>query len=455
MNAQTRKRIQSTVVVAVVAVLLGGVFLFRQTIWRGLAATTAAMTERWAPEKTTEDDAKKEPPQSIVIDDRATRNLGLKVVQVMLADYSPTINVAGEIAEIPGRSRVQVAAPMTGIITAIDIAPGAVIEPSSRLFALRLTHEELVAAQGEYLKLNEELAVVEQDIQLLEGLTQGVGVQNLRLRKYEKQRLIAERHAKRQQLILHGLSETQVDHIRDTNELIQAFEIEPPIPAGDESRRWHVQSLNVELGEHVVVGRKLAVIAAHDTLLVEGAAYEEDATIIRRLIADETPVSMLVWGDIGPPEKVSGLLVRHLADHVDDDNRVLEFHVRLPNVAIEKDTPSTDQTVRHEFLDWKYKPGQHVEILLPKAVWKKRLVVPAAAVVREGASRFLYLKKGDAFTRTPVSVEFADERSAVLYNDGAVFPGDKIASEGAYQMHLALKSQAGDAPVDPHHGHSH
>jgi hypothetical protein len=50
-------------------------------------------------------------------------------------------------------------------------------------------------------------------------------------------------------------------------------------------------------------------------------------------------------------------------------------------------------------------------------------------------------------------VQFRDKNSVVLENDGQLV-GSSIAMSGAYQMHLALKNQAGGA-IDPHAGHSH
>jgi hypothetical protein len=51
-------------------------------------------------------------------------------------------------------------------------------------------------------------------------------------------------------------------------------------------------------------------------------------------------------------------------------------------------------------------------------------------------------------------VEHRDQKLAVIRNDGGVFPGEVIAGNGAFQLHLALKNKSGGA-VDPHAGHNH
>ncbi len=53
-----------------------------------------------------------------------------------------------------------------------------------------------------------------------------------------------------------------------------------------------------------------------------------------------------------------------------------------------------------------------------------------------------------------VHIEHRDRSSAVVANDGAVFPGDVVAAKGAYQLHLALKNKSGGG-IDPHAGHNH
>ncbi|HWL74645.1 MAG TPA: hypothetical protein VNQ74_12300, partial [Burkholderiaceae bacterium] len=91
---------------------------------------------------------------------------------------------------------------------------------------------------------------------------------------------------------------------------------------------------------------------------------------------------------------------------------------------------------------------------LPVERWTDRIVVPAAAVVTDGAESYVYRQGGGSFERVPVHVEHRDSKSAVIKADGSVFPGDVIAGTGAFQIHLALKNKSGGG-IDPHAGHSH
>jgi hypothetical protein len=67
---------------------------------------------------------------------------------------------------------------------------------------------------------------------------------------------------------------------------------------------------------------------------------------------------------------------------------------------------------------------------------------------------YVYRQNGKQFERVPVHVEYRDRKSVVIANDGTLFPGDVVAANGAYQIHLALKNKSGGA-IDPHAGHTH
>jgi hypothetical protein len=130
-------------------------------------------------------------------------------------------------------------------------------------------------------------------------------------------------------------------------------------------------------------------------------------------------------------------------------SRALHFYMKLPNKVVldRMDGP-------HQFLQWQFKPGQRVELRVPVEKWEQRIVLPAEAVVSDGAESYVYLQRGKRFRQTPVHVEFRDQKSVVIANDGSVFPGDVIAGKGAFPIHQEMKNKAG-GPIDPHAGHNH
>jgi len=130
--------------------------------------------------------------------------------------------------------------------------------------------------------------------------------------------------------------------------------------------------------------------------------------------------------------------------------RTLAFYVRLPNQLI-RDVPSPNGL---RFVEWKYRPGQRLQLRVPVERWEQQIVLPVDAIAQEGAESFVFLQNGSHFERTPVQVVYRDQTHVVVKNDGAVFPGDVVALRGAHQLQMALKNKSGGG-ADPHAGHNH
>ena len=75
------------------------------------------------------------------------------------------------------------------------------------------------------------------------------------------------------------------------------------------------------------------------------------------------------------------------------------------------------------------------------------------AIVQEGAESFVFEEIDGRFVRREVEVEYRDQRSAVLANDGDLTPGKVVVAKGAYQIQLAMKQKAGDGAHADHHHH--
>ena len=390
---------------------------------------------------------------SLELSAQALQNIGFEPFKVALRDFERSVSLPGMVVERAGKSQYRVSAPLGGVVTRVYAIEGESVETGKPLFDVRLTHEELVSAQGEFLKTIEELDVVNREITRLESLTEGV-VAGSRLRdlKYDRQKLEALLRAQRQALLLHGLSDSDVDGIVSSRQLLQALTIRAPqheekCDCGDE-HFFHVQSLPVERGEQVDAGETLCVLADHCTLYIEGTAFEEDATQVRQAAAQGAAVSAdLLVRDRREP-MVEGLKILYISDQVDRDSRAFHFYLTLPNeVALDR------QEGEHRFLQWKFKPGQRVELRVPIERWTERLVVPIDAVVRNGSESYVFEKNGSHFDRVPVHVEFRDQKSAVIAAGGVLKAGDTIAGRGAFQMNLDLKNKS--SGIDPHAGHSH
>jgi multidrug efflux pump subunit AcrA (membrane-fusion protein) len=344
-------------------------------------------------------------------------------------------------------------------VTKIFATEGEAVTPDQPLFEIRLTHEELVQAQANLLKTTEEVDVVRREITRLEGIgPEGiVAFKTILERKYELQKLEAVRTAERQALLLHGLSESQVDEILVKRTLLGKIVVRAPAatappPGSTAEITLILQELAVERGQHVAAGDTLAILADHASLLVEGETFEQDIPHITRAAADDRPVGAILESKGGPEQRVEQLEIDYVANRIDPESRTLHFYVRLPNEIVRDKRGDGAGSARS--VEWRYKPGQRMQLRVPVESWADRIVLPTEAVAQDGVENYVFRVNGDHLDRQAVHVEHRDPQSVVIANDGALFPGDTIAMTAAQQLQLALKNKSGGA-IDPHAGHTH
>lgn len=396
---------------------------------------------------------------SIELSKQAQANIGLKLGRVERTTFDRTITIPGMLRERPGRSIVEITAPLTGIVTQIYPIEGEAVRPGQKLFDLRLTHEELVQAQGDFLRVAEELDVIEREIKRLEKIAADGGIPTRQVleRQYEHQNKQAVLRAQHQALLLHGLNEPQVNEILTKRTLLRSLTVAVPEDGAASTANkepaqtsYEIQQLKVARGQSVNAGETLAVLTDHAELFIEGNAFDKDVASVNRAVENGWTVQATVESEDANPQFISGLNILYVSGNVDPESRTFHFYATLPNVLL-RDINGADG---HRFISWRYKPGQRVQVTVPVEQWKERIVLPVDAVAQDGVETYVFLPNGDHFDRRPVHVEHRDRFSVVLANDGAVFPGDAVVLAGAQQMQLALKNKSGGA-IDPHAGHNH
>lgn len=211
-----------------------------------------------------------------------------------------------------------------------------------------------------------------------------------------------------------------------------------------------VHALSVDRGQHVTAGDTLAVLVDHGTLLLEGDAFEQDIAQITEAASQGTPITAVLDAQGSPQRRIENLRIAYVADSVAAESRTLRFYVSLPNEA--GGESRTDNASRS--VTWRYKPGQRMQLEVPVEEWPDRIVLPAAAVAQDGVENYVFRSRIGHYDRTPVQVEHRDPQWVVIANDGAIKPGQRVATSSAQQLHLAIKNKAGGG-VDPHAGHSH
>lgn len=394
---------------------------------------------------------------ALTLSRQAKGNIGLRTARVELRTFDRTITVPGMIVERPGRSTFQVTAPLTGVVTRVYPLQGEAVSPSQPLFEVRLTHEELVQAQGDFLRTAGELDVIRREVDRLEKVAaQGaIAGKSLLERKYEQQKQEAVLRAQSQALMLHGFSTAQVDNILATRTLLGRLTVS--VPAGEDPCLpsspppvLQVQDLRVTAGQHVNAGDTLCVLADYRELYLEGRAFEQDVEAISRAASKNWTVSAALESKTDPGAPLENLKILYLADKVEPESRALRFYVTLPNRLLREDR----QACGSRFVYWQFRPGQRTEIRVPVERWMDRIVLPVEAVAQDGAETYVFEANGDHFDRRPVRVEYRDQRWVVIANDDSLKLGGMVAESAAHEMQMALKNKAG-GKVDPHAGHNH
>jgi multidrug efflux pump subunit AcrA (membrane-fusion protein) len=451
------------VLVAIVAVALHRLWLPRvQQLLATASPTTNTKDDHDAAggeEQGHEGHAGHSDANSLELSLQARKNIGLgEPLKVKLEPFTKSINVPGMVVERPGRSTIDVTAPMSGIVTRIYPIEGEAVEPGVKLFDLRLTHEDLVQSQSDLLKFAEELDIVAREIKRIEDLIKDQALPGKQLleRQYEQQKIQAAIRAQRQALFLHGLTNEQIDDILNQRKLLQQLTVTAPTTTGQggmvpDGTIFQVQGLKVGQGQYVNAGDTLASLADHGQLFIEGEAFERDLPTLTSAVDGGLAVSATLDTNGGAPAVVPNLRVLYLAGKVNPDSRTLDFYVLLPNEML-RDTKLEGD---HRFIAWRFRPGQRVQLEIPIETLPNRIVLPADAVAQDGPETYVFTPNGDHFDRRAVHVEYRDLTSVVIANDGSLFPGDLVAARGASQLLLALKNKSGASKIDPHAGHSH
>jgi membrane fusion protein, heavy metal efflux system len=420
---------------------------------------------------------------SLELSDQALRNLGLTpefIQPVKLSTYRRSITVPAVIVERPGRTRLQVATPMTGVIRHVHAVSGEAVKPGTLLFEIRLTHEDLVQAQTSFLQTLGELDVERREIIRLTEATKSGAIPRVKLleREYAKDKLEALLSAQREALRLHGLSKEQVDQIAEGRRLLRELQVFAPSPdkhsedelklagkpflqaafqadAGqpkpiDDAPPLVLSELRVHKGQSVNAGETLCTLSDYSQLYIEGLAFEQDAGSITAAARRNWTVRAVFEAPNNERQTLDDLSIIRLSNEIDTNSRTLHFYAGLPNVI--ESLKNTDDG--NFFVGWRYRPGQRLQLEVPVEEWPDEIVLPVEAVTKEGAEFYAFQQNGSHFDRVAVHVKHRDQSSAVIANDGALFPGDVVAWRCAHQMQMALKNKSG-AGADPHAGHTH
>ena len=172
------KKRWKTIVWLVVLVSIGVVATATYAQWKPYADRFMAYIQNkdLEPKEDEEDaaDAPSETPDTLTLTPQAWKNIGLVTDTVSPSDFVKVVSVPAIVVDRPGRSQIQISAPMTGIVTQVYPLERQAIEPGDALFDLRLTHEDVVTAQSEFLTQLQSLDVINKELARLKRIGEGV-----------------------------------------------------------------------------------------------------------------------------------------------------------------------------------------------------------------------------------------------------------------------------------------
>lgn len=400
----------------------------------------------------------------------ARENLRLVSSPVVVRDYWRTILVPGQIIDRPGISDRGVSAPAVGVVAEVHAFPGDTVRPGDRLFSLRVFSEYLQNTQSELFKATRETELLSEQRTRLTDATNTGAVPKSRMIEIENQlrRQNALIQAYRQDLLTRGLHPDQIAGVTE-GRFVSTIEVAAPPPVVDKQRMvnlpagmiqlvdhrvdgptYEVQELKVELGQQVQAGQLLSVLANHHALYIEGYAFKREAPFLEQAAQNNWSIEVEFAEDDGAhwPTLDQPFTIRHLANAIDSVDRTFSFFMPLTNQS--RDYVKDGQT----FVVWRFRPGQRVRLHIPVERYEGVIVLPAAAVVREGPEAFVFRQNGDLFNRIPVHVLHEDRRSIVLANDGGITPGLYVAQNAAASLNRVLKAQAAAGVRNDIHVHA-
>ena len=475
-------------VIAVVAVLISGVAIGAFLPQDGVRAVLTAWL---APPATPADDHDHTAPSGDIFDMTLSAQEALDLTKGPLRtdSFTSVVRVPAFVRERPAVSNLQAASRLQGSVAKIFVSVGQSVREGDPIIELQLTGDELAAAQSTLLDSIKQLEIIDADMPRLEqaARTGGPSVKTLRERKFERRRLQALVKVKQQELLVRGLTEEQVASIVDAGFLVRTVTIRVPTgirpheaeqPRADvrgtqltpiETDRsaaaddwvYSIESLHVSPGSIVMEGQPLCELAYHETLLLEGQAYERDIPILTKLIDQRIPVTAEM-GDDDAPLMIPDLQVLFMDNHVDNESQTYRFYAEIANhVVTDNQKPSG-----RRFRTWQLKPGQRGHIQLPSKEYVSKFVLPTAAVTKDGLDNVVFRWLDDhnpwhtgepphsEFERVVVKVLYQDRQTAVIDTTGELKVGDTIAMDNAYMLLLAMQGGGEDGGHD-HHGHEH
>lgn len=384
-------------------------------------------------------------------------DLDVATATVAQEPFAPSVGIPGVLQVDPDR-RVDVSAPLTARILALDAPPHASVEAGERLALLEVVDPEVRDLQIRAVEIRAELLAArtgrDRTRAYLEALGAGRGTVAEERRRVEADLKVLDARVRSRRsaldavlaaLDVSGLSRPQIRALERQGRVVTRVRLSAPrLPGGPV---LEVTARPVHRGQAVPAGTRLFELVALDRLRVTGEAFEADVPAVRRAMRDGLPISVSLPAE---GRRVDGLQIVAMEGTLDGEQRITHFFGWLDNRIVAE---RRDGSLR--YLDRTYRAGSRVRIEVATRKATPRIQFPIGALVRSGGQQVVYRVRPDGCERVPVRVESMDEKRVVLAREGGLEPGDRVVVQGALQVHLALEKSLREGSAGAGHGHHH
>lgn len=169
-----------------------------------------------------------------------------------------------------------------------------------------------------------------------------------------------------------------------------------------------IDARNVIIGQAIDPNTQLFHISNRTKMIAVGKVFEEDLSKVKA--GQEAHVRLL-----GYPDQLFIGKVTLVEPNLDPASRTVKTWVELDN----------PQDV--------FKPNMFARIGVVLKQNDEALAIPNGAIIEANGEKFVFVKNGESFTRTEISVGAADDEFTEV-TDGLV-PGDEVATQGSREIY--------------------
>jgi Cu(I)/Ag(I) efflux system membrane fusion protein len=223
--------------------------------------------------------------------------------------------------------------------------------------------------------------------------------------------------AARQKLALYDQSETQINHLVQSQKAAPYITYPAPVSG-------MVAELSVTEGQYVAEGGAIMRLESYGQLWVEADVYPAEAAGIKT--GQSVKVTVAGW-----EQEPQNMTIRFLTPALQNGSQLMQLRGSVPN-------PGN-----------RWQPGMQANILLPAGSKGEVLSVPADAVIRDGNGAHVWIEtaKGKYLPRmVKTGVENADEVEITT----GIKAGEKVVATGAYLLYSEYILKKGTDPMAAH-----